>query len=102
MNHGELFFHIIQLFVGNEGEVDVAQVVIDSSAARTASHKVTAFIKQKFDVAICVRVLVEADDHGLLVFPKVQSNDTFLLAFREVLLDGAIEEGVVLRAYNNL
>lgn len=102
MNHGELFLHIIQLFVGNEGEVDVAQVVVYRTSSCAASHEMSAFIEQKLYIAFRVWILVVSDDYGLLVFPKVHSNDSFLLALGEVLLDGAVEEGVVLRADDNL
>ena len=98
LDDGELLAHVIQRLVGDEREVDVAQVVVDGAAACAATHQMTAFIEQQLDVAFRIGILVIADDDGLLVFPEVHRNGAFLLLVREILLHGAVEEGIVLVA----
>ena len=46
--------------------------------------------------------MVVADDDGLLVFPEVHRHGVCLLIVSEKLLNGAVEEGVVLVADDDL
>ena len=98
LDDGELLLHVIQRLVGDEREIDVAQVMVDGTAACATPHEMTAFVKQQLDVALRIRVLIVADDDGLLVFPEIHRDDAFLLMIREVLLNGTVEEGIVLVA----
>ena len=102
LDNRELLSHIIKVFVGDEREVDVAQVVVNGSTTRATPHQMTAFVKQELHVALRIGVLVVADDHRLLVFPKVHGDGVCFLMVREVLLHGAVEEGIVLVADDDL
>ena len=102
MDDRELFLHVIQRLVGDEREVDVAEIVVDGPATRAATHEMSTFVKQQLDVAFGIRILVVADDNSLLVFPEIHGHDAFLLMVREILLHGAVEEWVVLVADDDL
>jgi len=46
LNDRKLLRHVIQFFVGDKREVDVAEVVVDSTAARASSHEVATFVQE--------------------------------------------------------
>ena len=76
--------------------------MVNGAATRTATHQMAAFVEQQLDIAFRIGVLVVTDDHRLLVFPKVKGDGVYLLMVREVLLHGAVEEGIVLVADDDL
>ena len=102
LNDGELLPNVIQLFVGNEREVDVTQVVIDSTTTCTATHQMTALVQQQLYVTLRIRILVVADNDRLLVLPQIHGNYAFLLMLGEILFHSPIEERIVLVADDDL
>ena len=76
--------------------------MVDRTSTRATPHEVSAFVEEQLDIALRIRVLVVTDDNGLLVFPEVHCDNVLLLVVGEILLNGSIEEGIVLVADDDL
>ena len=73
---------IVRRIGGNEGEIEIAQVVIDRSPTREPAHHDDAVFLHVIDVDFLHRDLVAPDDDGWLV--NIEEQDVF---FRRDVLD---------------
>ena len=58
--------------IGDEGVIQVAQIVIHSAAAGEAAGELPAVLLQKRRAALLPGILIPADDHGMAVLPQIE------------------------------
>lgn len=102
LDDGLLFSDVVVVFVSDEGKVEVTEVVIDCATACAAAHQMPAFFVQTLHVTFAEGVLIQADNHGPLVLPKVHRHHTIVLMVSEESLYCKVEVGVVTVADDDL
>ena len=80
---------------GDEGEIQVAQVVEDRAASGGTAHDRDAVLLRLPRVAFQPHVLVPPDDHRVPVPPQVEDQFPFPDVFREGGFQRQVREGVV-------
>ena len=81
------------LLVADEGEDEVAAVVVDRSTAALATHEAHAVLLHPLQVALRPRVLVAPDDDARVVLPEVE--DPVVVEAHQVGLPGEVRRTVV-------
>ena len=61
--------HIEEAVFRDKGEVEISEIVVDSSSARHAARKVNAVALYRLDIALSPRVLVLAYYNGMGILP---------------------------------
>lgn len=100
LDDGELALLVVEGLGDDEGEVEVAIVVVDGAAAGLAAHEEATVGLKGLDVDLAVGVLVLSDDYGAAVTPKVQRH-TFG-RFNKKIFDGDVPIGFRLVRNNKL
>ena len=98
----EMTFLAVQIGRRHETEIDVAVIVVDSAATRSASHHIAPIGKQCFDIAFRERVLVLSDNHRATVLPQIHRHHISIPPRQEVILYSNIPVRVGLVADNIL
>ena len=61
--------HIEQAVPRDKCEVEIAEVVVDSTSARHAARKVNAVALDRLNIALSPRILIFAYYHGVRILP---------------------------------
>ena len=102
LNDGKLALLVIMCFGHDKREIQVAVVVVNRTASRSASHQVAAVALKRFDIHLAVRILVLSDDDSAPVAPQIQGQCITVLTSNKVILDSDIPIGVGLRTDDKL
>ena len=94
LDDGELARLVVEVHGHDEGEVEVAAIVEDGTAARSATQQVAAVGPQQVDTALGVGVLVAPDDDGALVAPEIERHLVGSAVLQQVVLDGEVPVGI--------
>jgi hypothetical protein len=98
---GELQLQVVIRFIAKEGEVEVAQVVVDGPATRASAGQMPAVALEARHVTLGRGVLVAPNHHGLCVLPKIEDGLPLPGRTHEARLDGEVGvrvRGVALHA----
>ena len=96
-----LLLHIVILAMGQKGEVQVAQVVVNRATTRQTADKMSAVCFQCLDAALVGCVLVASDHHRALVLPQVEDALARLHGPQQHLFHGQVPAGIcLLRGHN--
>ena len=88
LDDGELALLVVDGFGDDEGEVEVAVVVVDGATAGLAAHEKAPIGLKGLDVDLAIGVLVLSDDDGAAVAPQIERDGISRLD--KIILDGDI------------
>ena len=97
MDHGAAKYAQIQLRtlgIGDEGVVQVAQIMVHRTAAGKSAHHTDAVAADKGLVDLSQGVLVLADDDGIVILPQHQIHAVTGQTVEHILLRRQVEIGV--------
>ena len=78
----------------DDGVVEVAEVVVHGAASRHATGEHDAVGFQEGEVDLCVRALIQADDHGGSVLPEEENGFVQAEPFEREFVEGHVPVGV--------
>ena len=93
-DHLQLALHVIIVPVHTKREVQIAQVVVDRTAAAETPGKLSAVSGKRLQIHLFPGILVAPDDHCPLILPKVQKEFIPLYLFCQPLFQGQIHVGI--------
>ena len=92
--HVGLAADIVEAVSRGKGEIEIAHVVIDRSAARHPAGEIDAVTLDRLDIALPPGVLVATDDYGVGVLPEEEGHHALLRIHSEKLLSCEIDVGI--------
>lgn len=69
-----LFDHVVVVLLGDKGEIQIAEIVVDSATAGKTASKAPAVGFQGRDVTFFPGILVLADDDCVLILPEIEDD----------------------------
>ena len=91
LHNPQLPAHIVAAVRHDEGEIEVAAIVIDSTATGAATHQAAAVGLEAFHVAFSIGVLVATYHHRAIVAPKIHDHLTFFAMRKQIVLHCDVE-----------